>query len=81
MHLPGLAQIRLPYKTAVRGINFGNGGHRKMYPAISYDQEAERFQKTFKLPVRISINFSVSGTAIAKYESIKTNPNIQVIGQ
>jgi putative ABC transport system permease protein len=61
------------------GINFGNGGHRKMYPAISY-QEAERFQKTFKLPVRISINFTVSGTAIAKYESIKTNPNIQVIG-
>ena len=61
------------------GVNFGNGGHRKMYPAISY-QEAERFQKTFKLPVRISINFTISGTAIAKYESIKTNPNIQVIG-
>ncbi|RWY49465.1 ABC transporter permease [Mucilaginibacter gilvus] len=61
------------------GINFGNGGHRKIYPAISY-QEAERFQKTFKLPVRISIDFTVSGTAIAKYESIKTNPNIRVIG-
>jgi putative ABC transport system permease protein len=61
------------------GISFGNGGHRKIYPAISY-QEAERFQKTFKLPVRISIDFTVSGTAIAKYESIKTNPNIRVIG-
>lgn len=61
------------------GISFGNGGHRKIYPAISY-QEAERFQKTFKLPVRMSIDFTVSGTAIAKYESIKTNPNIRVIG-
>jgi putative ABC transport system permease protein len=61
------------------GISFGNGGHRKMYPEISY-QEAERFRKTFKLPVRISIDITVSGTAIAKYESIKTNPNIRVIG-
>ncbi|TSD64138.1 FtsX-like permease family protein [Inquilinus sp. KBS0705] len=61
------------------GISFGNGGHRKMYPEISY-QEAERFQKTFKLPVRVSIDLTVSGTAIAKYESIKTNPNIRVIG-
>ncbi|TFF40953.1 ABC transporter permease [Mucilaginibacter psychrotolerans] len=61
------------------GISFGNGGHRKRYPAISY-QEAERFEKLFKLPVRISIDFTVTGTAIAKYESIKTNPNLQVIG-
>ncbi|WP_374949543.1 ABC transporter permease [Mucilaginibacter sp.] len=61
------------------GISFGRGGHRKMYPAISY-QEAIRFRETFKLPVRISIDLTVSGTAIAKYNSIKTNPNIQVIG-
>jgi putative ABC transport system permease protein len=61
------------------GISFGNGGHRKMYPAISYEQAA-RFQKVFKFPVRMSADITVSGTAIAKYESIKTNPNIQVIG-
>jgi putative ABC transport system permease protein len=61
------------------GISFGMGGHRKMYPAISY-QEAERFKNTFKLPVRTSINLNVTGTAIAKFNSIKTNPNIQVIG-
>ncbi|OOQ58850.1 ABC transporter permease [Mucilaginibacter pedocola] len=61
------------------GISFGNGGHRKIYPAIDY-QQAERFYKTFKLPARMSIDFTVSGTAIAKYESVKTNPNIRVIG-
>ncbi len=61
------------------GINFGNGGHRKIYPAINYDQ-AERFIKLFKLPSRISIDLSVTGTAIAKYNSIKTNPNISVTG-
>lgn len=61
------------------GISFGNGGHRKIYPAISYD-EAERFAKLYKLPARISIDLSVTGTAIAKYNSIKTNPNISVTG-
>jgi putative ABC transport system permease protein len=61
------------------GLNFGNGGHRKIYPAISYDQ-AERFAKLYKLPSRISIDLSVTGTAIAKYNSIKTNPNISVTG-
>lgn len=61
------------------GINFGNGGHRKIYPAINYDQ-AERFAKLYKLPARISIDISVTGTAIAKYNSIKTNPNISVTG-
>src|SRR5476649_1422988 len=30
------------------GINFGNGGHRKVYPSIRYDQ-AQRFKKTFSL--------------------------------
>jgi putative ABC transport system permease protein len=61
------------------GINFGNGGHRKVYPAISYD-EAMRFAKLYKLPARISVDLSVTGTAIAKYNSIKTNPNISVTG-
>src|ERR1700712_4446884 len=31
------------------GINFGNGGHRKIYPSIRYDQ-AQRFMNTYKLP-------------------------------
>jgi len=61
------------------GINFGNGGHRKIYPAIRYDQ-AERFKEKFTLPALVSINLQVSGTAVAKYGSEKTNPNITITG-
>jgi putative ABC transport system permease protein len=61
------------------GLNFGNGGHRKAYPPITYDQ-AERFKKTFKLPVLTAINLDVTGTAVAKYGNQKTNPNISISG-
>src|SRR6195952_1220323 len=47
-------------------LNFGNGGHRKQFPSIRYD-EADRFKKEFTLPVVVTINLSVSGTAVAKY--------------
>ncbi|MBL4678536.1 MAG: ABC transporter permease [Mucilaginibacter sp.] len=61
------------------GISFGNGGHRKMYPTITYAQ-ADRFLKTYKLPARTSVDLEVSGTAVAKYNNIKSNPNISVTG-
>jgi len=61
------------------GLNFGNGGHRKEYPSIRYDQ-ANHFKKVFALPVVTTINLQVSGTAVAKYENVKTNPNISVTG-
>lgn len=61
------------------GLNFGNGGHRKVYPSIRYDQ-ADRLKKKFTLPAVIAINLQVSGTAIAKYGNQKTNPNISVSG-
>jgi len=61
------------------GVNFGNGGHRKWYPSIRYDQ-AQRFKETFKLPALVAINLDISGTAIVKYGSEKTNPNISVTG-
>jgi putative ABC transport system permease protein len=60
------------------GIRFG-GGRRKTYPPISYDQ-ASRFREKFKLPVTTAINLNVSGTALAKYESNKTNPNVNITG-
>jgi putative ABC transport system permease protein len=60
-------------------LNFGNGGHRKIYPPIRYDQ-ADRFKKLFNLPVFVAINLNVSGTAVAKYGSVKTNPNVNVTG-
>jgi putative ABC transport system permease protein len=61
------------------GLNFGNGGHRKVYPSIRYDQAA-RLKEKFTLPSVIAINLQVSGTAIAKYGNQKTNPNISVSG-
>ncbi|MBK0377895.1 ABC transporter permease [Mucilaginibacter segetis] len=61
------------------GISFGRGGHRKIYPSISY-AEAERFKKLYKLPALVRIELSVTGTAVAKNGSIKTNPNIYVTG-
>jgi putative ABC transport system permease protein len=61
------------------GLNFGGGGHRKIYPSITYEQAA-RFKELFKLPVITSINLDVTGTAVAKYNSLKTNPNISVTG-
>lgn len=61
------------------GVNFGNGGHRKRYPSIRYDQ-AQRFKTLYKLPALVAINLDISGTAIAKYEGLKTNPNITVTG-
>ena len=61
------------------GLNFGNGGHRKAYPSIKYDQ-AERFKRLFSLPVSVSIDLNVSGTAVVKYGNEKTNPNISVSG-
>lgn len=61
------------------GISFGNGGHRKIYPAITYAQ-AERFDKLYKLPAKVSVDLNVTGTAVAKYNSIKSNPNISVTG-
>lgn len=61
------------------GLNFGNGGHRKVYPAITYDQ-AVRFKNNFKLPVVTAINLDVTGTAVAKYGNQKTNPNIYISG-
>ena len=61
------------------GLNFGNGGHRKIYPSIRYDQ-ADRFKEKFSLPSAITINLQLSGTAVAKYGNQKTNPNISVSG-
>ncbi|HWZ16214.1 MAG TPA: ABC transporter permease [Mucilaginibacter sp.] len=60
-------------------LNFGNGGHRKAYPSVRYDQ-ADRFKKVFNMPVVIAINLQVSGTAVVKYGNQKTNPNISVTG-
>ncbi|HVV53963.1 MAG TPA: ABC transporter permease [Mucilaginibacter sp.] len=61
------------------GLNFGNGGHRKVYPPISYEQ-AERFKQEFKMPSTVAVNLNLTGTAVVKRGDQKTNPNIERIG-
>jgi putative ABC transport system permease protein len=60
------------------GIKFG-GGRRKTYQSIRYE-EADRFKKAFKVPALVSVNTNVSGAATVKFNDVKTNPNISVIG-
>jgi len=60
-------------------LNFGNGGHVKSYPSITYEQGA-RFMETFKAPALISINLTVTGTGVVEHGNKKSNPNIQLIG-
>src|ERR1700688_1698251 len=61
----GLGANSFTIQSRDQGLNFGNGGHRKVYPPIRYD-EADRFKKKFTLPVLTPVNLQVSGTAIAK---------------
>jgi putative ABC transport system permease protein len=75
----GLGANSFTIQNRGQGLNFGGGGHRKVYPAIRYDQ-ADRFKKLFNLPALVTINLQVTGTAVAKYGNVKTNPNISVTG-
>lgn len=61
------------------GLNFGNGGIQKVYPRITYEQ-ATRFAQKFSVPALTSVNLSITGTAVAKYGDLKTNPNISFAG-
>ncbi len=75
----GLGANSFTIQNLANGLNFGNGGHRKVYPAIRFDQ-ADRFKRLFTLPVVTAVSLDVSGTAVAKYGNQKTNPNISITG-
>ncbi len=65
-----------------RGMNIqiGNQKRRKKnYSYINYRQ-AEKFKEKFVFPADVSIWVWASGMATVKYESIKTHPNIPVLG-
>lgn len=47
--------------------------------SISY-KEATQFKRSFKAPATIGITTIASGAATVKFETIKTNPNIKVMG-
>ncbi|MFP4047423.1 MAG: ABC transporter permease, partial [Bacteroidales bacterium] len=55
------------------------GGEPSNNPPVKYS-EAIQFIGEFDFPAKTSIRYNASGTATAKYGSIKTNPNISVTG-
>jgi len=61
------------FRTGFRGFK------AKSFSAIRYS-EALEFKETFLFPAIIGISSSASGNATVKYNSLKTNPNIQVTG-
>ncbi len=60
-------------------IKVGNGARRVRYEEITFDQ-ANEFKERYYFPALISLSINASGSAIAKYKSEKTNPNVPVIG-
>ncbi len=58
----------------------GPDGRRNRNQAqISYDQ-AREFQERFTVPSTVSLSMNVSGSAIIKRGSVKTNPNVRLYG-
>ncbi len=57
----------------------GKVSHQKNFAAITYRQ-AYRFREEFSFPAVVSISVRATGNATVKYESVKTNPNIPVMG-
>ena len=61
-------------------IRIGRGGKKpKSYSIITY-REAKRFQETFEFPSLVSVSAAASFAATVKYDSEKTQPNINVMG-
>lgn len=56
-----------------RGIRFRNEAY------ISYDQ-AREFKQSFSIPSSVSLSIGVSGSAMVKYQSLKTDPNVVLQG-
>ncbi len=65
-----------------RGMRVQIGEKRykaKNHNSISYRQ-AMRFKNEFEFPAVISVTMQATGNATAKYKSVKTDPNIRVLG-
>jgi len=56
-----------------------NRERRKNNLNISYN-EARQFKEDYKFPAQVSISYHASWNGVLKYESVKTNPNISVVG-
>lgn len=75
----GLGANSFTIQNSSQDLDFGMGGHAKIFPPITFEQ-ADRFKNTFKLPVLTTINLQLSGTSVVKYGSQKTDPNVDFSG-
>ena len=61
-------------------VQVGNQRYRtRNYSYISF-YEAQEFKEIYSFPATVAISVNASGTATVKYESEKSNPNINVSG-
>lgn len=63
-----------------RKIQKGNRHSRVRNQEYIAYYEAERFKEEFNFPALVSISTNASGSATIKYNSNKSNPNVNVIG-
>jgi putative ABC transport system permease protein len=62
------------------GFRMGFRGHKaKQFTPIRY-AEAVEFKNTFEAPVTVGITSNASNSATVKYNNLKTDPNIEVVG-
>jgi putative ABC transport system permease protein len=65
-----------------RGINIsfnGSGRNAKRYRPITYS-EAIAFEKGFEFPGYVSVSVIGDFVAVIKFDNLKTNPNMRVLG-
>ncbi|PWG79670.1 ABC transporter permease, partial [Pararcticibacter amylolyticus] len=62
------------------GIRIGDGGQKaKRYESITFRQ-AIAFKRGFTFPATVSVNMFATQGATVKHGSLKTNPNISILG-
>jgi putative ABC transport system permease protein len=62
------------------GVHINSGGRRaKRFKQITYQQALE-FKSSLKIPAIVSISAFATPIGVLKYQSVKSNPNISVIG-
>jgi len=66
-------------RNRVSQMQFGRGQRIKNFKEISYE-EANRFKNEFNFPAVTSVSSFATHTATVKFNGVKTNPNIAVIG-
>lgn len=62
-----------------KSVGRRGGQARKVYPSITY-REARDFKEAFEYSNNVSMSIWITALAEAKRQSVKTNPNSQVIG-